>query len=560
MKQLLTLLLIQIVFSPILNADFLKTEWTRQISSSDKEIVSNMIFDKNNSFYLYTDKDKSPYLSKYTSDGYEVWSGKQSNRSRDIVLQDEFIYSSGDKPNIDISANAQYYGTPYNDAYISKTTIDGKELWSTSFGSIGADGFNSMSIDSKGNIYATGFTYGLTWKLPYDPATVVDEGFIQIPTKILLVKLTSNGSKDWVLEYENGEGFTISRSSGIDLTLDENNNLYVIGNGTWNLPKNTHDTNSGVFISKYLPDGTHLWTRQYGYSRALKILIRDNLLYAIGKSFVMKLNFDGDIIWSLDHKKLYFSDLENMSIDSNGNIFVSGSTYYSAAGHINKGSNDVFISKISPSGEVLHNTLLGAIESDYTISLGIDSKDSIYLLWKSQSKVDRNYNWHTFISKFKEDKTEPLNLSNASLTYKKRNNSLISWQLISLPFPAYIRASELNVKQIYGFDFYNQEYFTPIELEPGKGYWVLPKSAETLNFSKQTFYEKRELFDYMKKQYKDTAKFNRWNLLGTPFDTTVEELKKEIGFKAILTFNPKKFEFITDTETVIKAGTGFWTK
>jgi len=253
-----------------------------------------------------------------------------------------------------------------------------------------------------------------------------------------------------------------------------------------------------------------------------------------------------------------------MVIDSSGNIIVSGSTYSSAAGNLNKGSMDVFISKISTDGKVLHNKLLGTTKADRTTSLGIDSKDNIYLLWESlgniKGYINTNNSWHTFISKFTEDTTEPLNLSNSSLTYKKRNDSLVSWQLISLVFPAYIKVSELNVKQIYGWDFYDKEFFTPIELEAGKGYWVFPNSAEIINFSKQTFYEKKELFTYMKKRYDIISKFNRWDLLGTPFDTTVEELKKEIGFKDIVTFNPVGYKFITNSNSPIKAGTGFWAK
>ena len=559
MKKLLTILITQLFITSILNANSLKNEWTRQVNNSANNIINYMTFDENNSFYLSSYTDYNPYLTKFSPDGHKVWSKKQNNPSTDILFKDQYIYSTGNKENIDINSNAT------QNTYISKATEDGKELWNTSFNVIDADKFNAISIDSKGSIYATGFTNGVNKILPYDPLTVVNGGFNPTQMRIIITKLNTDGDKEWILEYNNGEGFTISRSSGIDLILDENDNLYVIGNSTWNLPKNTHDTNGGVFISKYSTDGTHLWTRQYGHNRsASKILIKDNFIYAVGKNFLMKLNFDGNPIWTLGNKKLYSSDIENMVIDSSGNIIVSGSTYSSAAGNLNKGSMDVFISKISTDGKVLHNKLLGTTKADRTTSLGIDSKDNIYLLWESlgniKGYINTDNSWHTFISKFTEDATEPLNLSNSSLTYKKRNDSLVSWQLISLVFPAYIKASELNVKQIYGWDFYDKEFFTPIELEAGKGYWVLPNSAETINFSKQTFYEKKELFTYMKKRYNIISKFNRWDLLGTPFSTTVEELKKEIGFKDIVTFEPVGYKFITNSDSIVKAGTGFWAK
>jgi len=550
MKHLFTILIAQLFISSILNADFLKAEWTRQINSPNNNIARYMVFDKNDSFYIYSYKDNKPYLSKFSSNSTFLWSKKQNYISNKTIFKDQYSYLTGSKD---------------SNAFISKFASNEKELWTTYFGGLGIDSFNSLLIDSKDNVYATGFTSGLTYN---HSTSTKAEGLIP-PTKIIVAKVDSHGTKKWVVEHNNGTKFNSinPQDSGTSLVLDKDNNLYVTGSATWNLPKNSHDSNDGVFLSKFTTDGIHLWIHQYGHKSSKKLLIKEKFLYIAGNDFVMKLNLDGTLIWTLEYNGKIIK-ITDMIFDNDKDLIVTGSSFSPFGGELNS-AEDVFIIKISTDGEILLNKLIGTKENDTSNALGVDSQNNIYLVGNTVGFFDGytnevNENGYKtneiFISKFTEDTTEPLNLSNSSLTYKKRNNSLVSWQLISLPFPAYIKASELNVKQIYGFDFYDKEYFTPIELEPGKGYWVLPNSAETINFSKQTFYDKTELFAYMKKRYDIISRFNRWNLLGTPFDTTVEELKKDVGFTDIITFDSVSYKFITNGNSTIKAGTGFWAK
>jgi len=550
MQYLLTILITQLFTTSILNANFLKSVWSRQINSSNNNIVRYMVLDKNDSFYIYSYKDNKPYVSKFSYNSNLLWSKKQAHISNATIFTDKYTYVTGSK-NLD--------------AFISKFTSNDKELWSITFGGLGVDSFNSLLVDSNGSLYATGFTRGLD----YNPSISTTVGGLIPPTKIMVAKVNSNGKKEWLIEYDNAIKFNSinPQDSGTNVVLDKENNLYVTGASIWNLPKNNYDTNEGVFISKYSPDGTHLWTHQYGHESSKKLLINENFLYLLGNDFVMKLDLDGSLIWILDYNGQIIK-MADMIFDNYKNLIVTGNSFSTFGGVINR-EEDIFIVKISIYGEILFNKLFGTIENDSSTSLELDSKNNIYLTGNTIGSFDGYTNKintsgyktnEIFLSKFTEDKEVLQNLSNASLTYKKRDNSLVSWQLISLPFPAYIKTSELNVKQIYGWSYYDREFFEPIELEAGKGYWVLPNSDETINFSKETFYEKRELFDYMKKRYEVISKFNRWDLLGTPFDTTVGELKKEIGFEDIVTFEPVKYKFTTNKSTAIKAGTGFWAK
>jgi len=280
MKHLLTVLIAQLFISSTLSANYLKSVWTRQINSPNNNIARYMAFDKNDSFYIYSYKENKPYLSKFSSNSSFLWSIKQDYVSNETIFKDQYSYLTGSKG---------------SNAFISKFTSNEKELWTTYFGGLGIDSFNSLLIDSKDNAYATGFTSGLT----YNPSTSTKAGGLIPSTKIIVAKVDSNGTKKWIVEYNNGTKFNSinPQDSGTSLVLDKDNNLYVTGSATWNLPKNTHDTNDGVFLSKFTTDGIHLWTRQYGHNRsASKILIKDNFIYAVGKNFLMKLNFDGNTI------------------------------------------------------------------------------------------------------------------------------------------------------------------------------------------------------------------------------------------------------------------------
>ncbi|MEZ6192469.1 MAG: SBBP repeat-containing protein [Phycisphaerales bacterium] len=95
-----------------------------------------------------------------------------------------------------------------------------------------------------------------------------------------------------------------------------------------------------VFLKKIDPSGAELWSRQIGTSS------RDG---------------PGDV-----------------AIDSRGNIFVTGWT----AGHLaaqNAGEVDLFLMKLDPSGNEVWSYQIGTDERDVGSSLAIDSQDNIYL-------------------------------------------------------------------------------------------------------------------------------------------------------------------------------------
>ena len=106
---------------------------------------------------------------------------------------------------------------------------------------------------------------------------------------------------------------------GKDVTTDSSGNIYVTGITSGGLDGNTNygsDCNyppcSDIFLVKYNSSGTKQWTKQLGTS-----------------------SYDSG---------------NDVTTDSSGNIYVTGSTEGGLDGNINSGSYDIFLVKYNSSG------------------------------------------------------------------------------------------------------------------------------------------------------------------------------------------------------------------
>ena len=139
---------------------------------------------------------------------------------------------------------------------------------------------------------------------------------------IFLVKYNSSGTKQWTKQLG-----TSSSDSGNGVTIDSSGSIYVTGSTGGGLDGNTNYGNdcsvppgfwnsinncSDIFLVKYNSSGTKQWTKQLGTS-------------------------SGD----------YGNDV---TTDSSGNIYVTGSTWGGLDGNTNSGSYDIFIVKYNSSG------------------------------------------------------------------------------------------------------------------------------------------------------------------------------------------------------------------
>ncbi|MGC1322941.1 MAG: SBBP repeat-containing protein, partial [Candidatus Udaeobacter sp.] len=144
---------------------------------------------------------------------------------------------------IDSSGNVYVTGTTTgsggNDDYGTiKYNSSGQEQWFATYNGPGnnSDSAAGIAVDSSGNVYVTGASFGV--KTLFDYATV---------------KYNSLGEQQWVARYDDGDG---SWDSAAAIAVDASNNVYVTGNSLLN-------GREGYATIKYNQAGQEEWVIRY---------------------------------------------------------------------------------------------------------------------------------------------------------------------------------------------------------------------------------------------------------------------------------------------------------
>ena len=122
----------------------------------------------------------------------------------------------------------------------------------------------------------------------------------------------NSGPSNWAHHFDD---------SANGLAIDSSDNIYVTGYTQGNLY--TYSGGKDVFVVKYDSSGTKQWTRQFG-----------------APSFSQKspYNSSSQMVSSEDEGK-------KVSIDSSGNIYLTGNTQGGLDGNSNSGKEDIFLIK-----------------------------------------------------------------------------------------------------------------------------------------------------------------------------------------------------------------------
>ena len=245
------------------------------------------------------------------------------------------------------------------------------QIGMTAFG-LGASGeeiVNAMNVDSSGNIFLAGYTFGSLGE--------AKAGF----SDAFVVKLTSTGaldtsfSSDGIVQLGNVTiGSNASGSETINaMNVDSSGNIFLAGETIGSLGE-ANAGGSDTFVVKLTSTG------------ALDTSFSSDGLVQLG-NVTIGANASG-------------SDYINaMSVDSAGNIFIAGHTYGSL-GEANAGSRDAFVVKLTSTGALdtsfsgdgvvqLGNVTIGANASwhDFIRALDVDSAGNIFLAGRTQGSL-----------------------------------------------------------------------------------------------------------------------------------------------------------------------------
>jgi len=224
---------------------------------------------------------------------------------------------------------------------------------------------------------------------------------------------------DWA--YRIGGESVISSTKGINLTIDEQGNTFVIGCffGTVNFdPHGMHEIESksgwNNFVAKYNDSGSLLWALSLGktdnergtiaidkegnivVSVYYEYSINHNPFGLTGTGMVLaKFDVSGAILWAYLLDNNIKIDGNSTTFDKHGNINISGyftdtANFGTNATHVltSNGNRDIFIAKYNATGALLWVNGIGGDGFDMGYSIAVDKNDNVLVLGSFSETVN----------------------------------------------------------------------------------------------------------------------------------------------------------------------------
>jgi YDG domain/Cadherin domain/Beta-propeller repeat/HYR domain len=238
------------------------------------------------------------------------------------------------------------------DIFVAKYSSTGALLWAKSVGGSSGQRVDGVTVDSSGNIYFTGIFYGTA---NFDPGSG-SHSITSVPTTgqdMYLCKLNSDGNFVWAKSFP-GEG----QLYPYGIAVDSFDNVHITGEikgGPFDF-----DPSSNVF---------ELESQE------------------IQNGFVMKLTSSAQLLWAKQFGGPGSTvSIQDIAVDVNGNVYTTGSftgTAYFDPGSLgvslnSNGEEDVFISKLNSSGNLVGVQKMGGTHFDRGTDIAVDSSGNVF--------------------------------------------------------------------------------------------------------------------------------------------------------------------------------------
>jgi len=442
MKHITILLILYSLVNISTNAQQPTYEWTKSFGGTGRDEGSSIAVDNDGNVYTFgvfkdsVDFDPSInenilvseggfdiFLQKLGSNGNLVWIHRFGSEWFDgagsmVIDEDANIYLTGSYSGfVDFDPGPEVF--IFNEAneasnFVLKLDADANLIWAKQIQSGQADG-TAIAIDIDRNVYVTGKFFG--W-VDFDTG----EGFQQIFTHgyqdAYVQKLDAFGNSEWTITFGGLNG----TAEAISIVTDSNKNVYATGyydvdsefrsdieNATLNVIGGRD-----IFVVKINEQGQHIWSYSIGdtdWEDSSAITIdSSNKLYIVGLlreiistepilsqavGFIQKLEPNGNILWE---KNILSAIGRSVVTDEFNNIYIAGSYSSTVDFDPNTGVNqitaigwsDIYVQKLTSNGTFVWAKQMGGLQSEGATSITIDNNYNIYTTGRFLYSADFN--------------------------------------------------------------------------------------------------------------------------------------------------------------------------
>ena len=303
--------------------------------------------------YTLTNTSGTPNINSYSANmffvkldpnGQIIWAKKEGGQSEGISIASDisgnvFVLGNFYSNSITFGSTTYYDPTNYkfsSDIFLNKYDSSGNILWSRagmgSFSDIAA----KVCTDLQGNVIATGYFYSDSLSL--GTSLLNNASATSAPgswSDVFIIKYNPSGNLAW--------GKVIGGNMSdyvIGLSSDQTGNIAVCGG----------------FESPILAIGSNTFTKAGGAT----------------DGFVAEFNSAGSVVWSESAKGSYDEELDGVSFDANGNVFLAGTCKDSVTiGNTliyNNGQIGLFFAKLNSTGLMQWDTFADGSAQDHITS------------------------------------------------------------------------------------------------------------------------------------------------------------------------------------------------
>lgn len=321
--------------------------------------------------------------------------------------------------------------------FILKLEASGSFVWAKSIrgtgtgSSFGSGLAKSITTDTNGNVYVTGYSRGM---LDFDPGIAVYNLTSVGGGDVFILKLDSLGNFIWAKLF--GGSSSINYDFGEGVAVDDIGNVYTIGNfpgtvdfdpgaGVYNM---TSSGGNDIFVLKLDSSGNFIWVKILGgvgddHGASIVVDTNENVhttgyfdltadfdpgsgTYNLTASgyidvFISKLDINGDFVWAKKVGGGYIDIGLCNTLDIIGNLYITGYFFNTAdfdpgsalLNVVSNGGGDIFILKLNSAGNFIWVKSMGGSSDEMGMSIVLDAfGGNIYTTGSYSDIVDFNQN------------------------------------------------------------------------------------------------------------------------------------------------------------------------